>query len=169
MTIASSGAIPASTAFRTIPFTWPSSAMSSGSRSSVQNAIRFGPSSCDERQEVEQVPRHRGLADEEPHAGAEPLAPLLDRQRLVVGLDARRGVRLQLLPEDARGVAVDVLGALERELLELGRRTRDDAGEVHHLREPEHAPPPHAATRGRPGRAGAAATRTATRARTTTP
>ncbi len=40
-------------------------------------------------------------------------------------------------------MAVDVCGALERELLELVRRPVDDAGEVHHLGEPEHAPAPH--------------------------
>ena len=44
-TTASSGAIPAATASRTIPLMWPFSAMSSGSRSSVQNAIRFVPNS----------------------------------------------------------------------------------------------------------------------------
>ncbi len=96
-----------------------------------------------ERQEVEQVPRHRGLANEEPHAGTEPLSPFLHRQRLVVGLDARRGVGLELLPEDSGGVPVGVLGAFERELRELGRRSCDDAREVHHLREPQHASPPH--------------------------
>ena len=122
-----------------------------------------------ERQEVEQVPRHRGLADQEPHAGTEPLSPFLHRQRLVVGLDARRGVRLQLLPEEPGGVPVDVLGAFERELLELGRRARDDAREVHHLREPEHAPPAHQRLEvARPERAPRRLER-ATQARTTTP
>ncbi len=45
-TIASSGATPLATASRTMPLMWPFSAMSSGSRSSVQNAIRFVPNSC---------------------------------------------------------------------------------------------------------------------------
>ena len=44
--MASSGAIPAATASRTIPLMWPLAAMSSGSRSSVQKAIRFVPNSC---------------------------------------------------------------------------------------------------------------------------
>ena len=35
--------MPSATASRTIPLMWPFSAMSSGSRSSVQNAIRLGP------------------------------------------------------------------------------------------------------------------------------
>ena len=43
-----------------------------------------------ERQEVLEVPRHRRLADEQPHAGAEPLSSLLDGQRLVVRADTRR-------------------------------------------------------------------------------
>ena len=45
-TSASSGATPAATALRTIWLRCPESAMSSGSRSSVQNAIRDGPNSC---------------------------------------------------------------------------------------------------------------------------
>ena len=40
-------------------------------------------------------------------------------------------------------MTVDVLGTLERELLELDRLACDDAGEVHHLRQPEHAIAPH--------------------------
>ena len=81
-----------------------------------------GPELRDERQERVEVARHRRLADEQPHPGAEPLASLLDCERLVVGADPRRGVCLQRLAEDAGRVAVDVLRALERELLELGRR-----------------------------------------------
>ncbi len=50
-------------------------------------------------------------------------------------------VRAERLPEHARRVAVDVDGAVERELRELVRVARDDAGEVHHLREAEHSPP----------------------------
>jgi len=37
-------------------------------------------------------------------------------------------------------VTVDMLG--ERELRELRRRAADDAGEVHHLGQADHAPPP---------------------------
>ena len=135
--------MPAATAFRTIPLMWPSSAMSSGSRSSVQNAMRPGPSSGHEREQVEQVPRHRGLADQEPHPGAEALAPLFDGQRLVVRPDARGGVCLQLLAENAGCMTVDVSSAVEAELLELCRRACDDAGVVHHLRQPQNASPAH--------------------------
>ena len=46
MTSASSAATPYETASRTIALMWPSSAMCSGSRSSVQNAIRDGPNSA---------------------------------------------------------------------------------------------------------------------------
>ena len=138
---------------------WPSSAMSSGSRSSVQNAIRCGPYSRDEREQRLEVARDRRLADQQPHARAEPLAPLLDRRRLVVGADAGRGVGVQRLAEHAWRVAVDVLGARERELLELARVAGDDAGEVHHLREPDHAAAPEQSLEVARGRAVAAATR----------
>ena len=56
----------------------------------------------------------------------------------MVGADPGGGVRLQALADEARRVAVDMLGALEPELLELRRQAVDDAGEVHHLRQPEH-------------------------------
>ena len=62
-----------------------------------------------ERQQRLQVARHRGLADEEPDACAKALAPLLDRQHLVVRADARGGVRLQRLAEHAGRVPVDVV------------------------------------------------------------
>ena len=55
----------------------------------------------------------------------------------MVGADAGGDVRVQLAPAHARRVAVDVLG--ERELLELARVARDDAGEVHHLGQADHA------------------------------
>ena len=96
-----------------------------------------------ERQQRLQVARHRGLADQEPHAGAQPLAALVDGQCLVVRANARRGVRLQLLAEEPGRVAVDVGGALERELRELVGRAVDDAGEVHHLGEAEDAAAAH--------------------------
>ena len=91
-----------------------------------------------EREQRLQVAGHRRLADQEPHPGAEPLAALVGRERLVVGADPRGRVRLQALAEQPRRMAVDVLRALELELLELGRQAVDDAGEVHHLGQPEH-------------------------------
>ena len=97
----------------------------------------------DERQQCPKVARHGGLADQEPHPGAKPLAALLDRERLVVGTDPGRCVRLERLPEDAGSVPVDVLGAFERELLELARIAGDHAREVHHLREPDDPRPAH--------------------------
>ena len=99
----------------------PVSAMSSGSRSSVQKAMRPGPYSSTSGSSAEQVPRHRRLAHEEPHPGSEPLAALFDRECLVVRVDARGGICLELAPEDAGRVPVDVTRAVERELLELGR------------------------------------------------
>ena len=92
-----------------------------------------------EREQRLQVARHRRLADEQPDARAKALAPLLDGQHLVVRTDARGGVRLQRIAEHAGCVPVDVLRSLERELRQLGVVTGDDAGEVHHLRQAEHA------------------------------
>ncbi len=40
---------------------------------------------------------------------------------------------------------VDVRGAVEAELHELGGIAADHAGEIHHLRKPDHAPPPQQA------------------------
>ena len=91
-----------------------------------------------ERDQRLEVPRGRRLADQQPHPGPQPLASLLGRGRLVVGADTRRRVRLEVAPEDARRVAVDVCG--ESELRELVLVAGDDAGEVHHLGEPDHAP-----------------------------
>ena len=64
-TSASSGGMPNATASRTIELMWPSSAMCSGSRSSVQNAIRRGPYSASERQQ-----RVRGCARPTPRGSA---------------------------------------------------------------------------------------------------
>ena len=102
-----------------------------------------GPELLHERQQRAEVPRHRRLADEQPHPGAEPLPAFLDGQRLVVGADPGGRVRLELLAEQPGRVAVDVSGALEGELLELARGARDDAREVHHLGEPDDPPATH--------------------------
>ena len=87
---------------------WPSSAMCSGSRSSVQKAIRLGPYSASERQERLQVAGGRAFADQEPHAGAEPLAALLGGVGLVVGADPGGGVGVQRAAAHAGRVTVDV-------------------------------------------------------------
>ena len=96
----------------------------------------------DEREEVDQIPRHRRLADQEPHARAQSLPTLFDRPRLVVGADAGGGVRIELPAQHAGCMPVDVLGALERELLELGGIAGDHAREVHHLGQADHAAAP---------------------------
>ena len=105
---ASSGAIPSSTAIRHIWSMCPSRNSRSGSRSSVQNAQCSGPYSRHQRQQVAQVARVRGLADQHPHPAAALLQRLLERRRLVVGADAGRDVGVQRAAGDARGVAVDV-------------------------------------------------------------
>ena len=103
------------------------------------------PELGDERDERPQVPRRRGFPDQEPHAGAQPLPPLVGRECLVVGPDPGRGVRLQRVPEHTGRVAVDAIGALDRQLRELARRARDHAREVHHLGEADHARSPEQA------------------------
>ena len=92
----------------------------------------------DERQERPEVPRHRGLADQEPDTRPQPLPPLLHRQHLVIRADAGGGVGLERVAEHARRVTVDVLRPLEPELRELVGASADDPGEVHHLGEAEH-------------------------------
>ena len=117
--------------------------MSSGSRSSVQNAMRHGPYSSTSGRSAAQVPRHRRLADEKPHPGPDALAAFLDRQRLVIRVDARGRVRLQVAPHEPGRVAVDVLRTLDCELRELSLRAGDHSREVHHLAETEDASAPH--------------------------
>ncbi len=108
-------------------------------RLSVVGAERDPPGAVfgEQRQERLEVPRRGGLADQQPHPGAEPLASLLGRVRLVVRADPGGRVGVQRPAEDAGSVTVDVLGQCE--LRELGRRAADHAWEVHHLREPDHA------------------------------
>ena len=79
-----------------------------------------GPVLERERQQRAQVARARGLADQQPEPGAQPLAALLERRRLVVRLDPGRRVGVQRLAGDARRMAVDV--PREPELRELARR-----------------------------------------------
>ena len=93
-----------------------------------------------QRDQRGQVAGARRLADEEPHAGPQPLATLLDGRRLVVGADPGRGVGLERRPAHPGSVAVGALGAGERELGELGRIARDHPREVHHLGQPDHPP-----------------------------
>ncbi len=99
----------------------------------------------DERQQRVEVAGAGGLADQHPHAGAQPLAALLDRAHLVIRADPRRCIGVQLLAEDRRGVPVDVRRTRECELRELGLGAGDDAGEVHHLGEADHPAPPEEA------------------------
>ena len=136
-TSASSGGIPNATASRTIELMWPSSAMCSGSRSSVQNAMRDGPYSASSGSSACRL-RAAEASRISSHSPARSRSrPFSARVGLVVRADAGGGVRVQRPSEDAGRVAVDVLG--ERELRELRRRTADHAGEVHHLGQPDHA------------------------------
>ena len=91
----------------------------------------------DERQQRAQVARRGCLADEQPHAGTQPLASFVERRGLVVGAHTGRGVGLEIPPVDARRVPVDV--RRERELRELALVPGHDAGKVHHLGDAEHA------------------------------
>ena len=82
------------------------------------------PELGDERHERLQVAGDRGLADQHPHADAQPLAALFERVRLVIGADAGGRVRLQVLAEHSRRVAVDVLGTLAARACPARRRRR---------------------------------------------
>ncbi len=98
------------------------------------------PELRDERDERLEVPRGGRLPHQHPHPRAEALAPLLGRVALVVGADACCRVGLQAGPEETGRVPVHVR-RLEPELLELVRVAGDDAREIHHLGEADHAPP----------------------------
>ena len=141
--IASAGSIPAATASRTMPLTWPLSTMSSGSRSSVQNAIRPGPYSATSgrsavRLRAIDASRIRSHMPARSRSRPSSTVSISWSERIPAA-----DIRLQLLAEDAGRVTVDVLRAVERELVELGRVARDHAREVHHLGEPEHPLPAH--------------------------
>ena len=62
------GGMPNATASRTIALMWPSSAMCSGSRSSVQNAMRPGPYSASSGSSAWRLRARGRLADQQPHA-----------------------------------------------------------------------------------------------------
>ncbi len=126
ITRASSGVTPRATASRTIELMCPSATMCSGSRSSVQNAMRCGPNSVASGSSAWRLRARRGLADQHPHAGAQALAALLDRAapRGRSGCRPRRR-RSDALPSTPGRVAVDVRRALEqRELLRARARHR---------------------------------------------
>ena len=113
--------------------------MCSGSRSSVQNAMRPGPYSASRGSSACRL-RAAVASRISSHMPARSRSrPSSARVRLVVGADAGGGVRVERAAEHAGRVAVDVMR--ERELRELARGAADDAGEVHHLGEPDHAPP----------------------------
>ncbi len=130
--------VPWATASRTIELTWPVLGDVFGLAVVGAESEAMRPELLDQRQERGEVACGRGLADQHPEPGPQALAALLGREALVVGADAGRRVGLQLLAEDAGRVAVDV-GGRERELLQLVRVAGDDAGEVHHLSEADHA------------------------------
>ena len=94
----------------------------------------------EQRQQRVQVARRGRLADQQPHPGAQPLATLLERGGLVVGADAGGSVGVQRLPRTP-GAWPSTCRA-SAELRELVLVAGDDAGEVHHLGQAEHAPPP---------------------------
>ncbi len=73
------------------------------------------------------------------HAAAQLLARLLELRALVIRSDARSGISVEGQASEARRVAVHrpVAGGLD-----LGKHlghAEEDAGEVHHLGEPDHA------------------------------
>jgi hypothetical protein len=84
-----------------------------------------------------EVSRRRALADHDPHAEPALLERLLVRRALVVAPHAGREVRVQFAAGQARRVAVDVTTGRGRDLRERVGAAPDDAGNVHHLRDPD--------------------------------
>ena len=85
------------------------------------------------RDEVAKVPRGRALADEEPHPLAALLLGLVELGALVVRLDARRQVGVELAAAHPGRVAVHAAVARRGDLGEDLGVAADDAGEVHDL------------------------------------
>ena len=130
---AASGETPSSTATRHIWSMWPCAVEEV--RLAVVGAERavLGPVLADQRQQVAQVARVGGLAQQHPHAAAALLERLVERRRLVVGADAGGDVGVERPADHAGRVAVGVRRARHVEPREHVRRAGDDAGEVHHL------------------------------------
>ena len=103
------------------------------------------------RQQVAQVARVGGLADQHPHAAPALLQRLGGGERLVVGGDARGDVRVQRRAGHARRVPVDVRRDHPREHVRIAR---DDAREVHHLGHAERARMAQDLRASRPGPSG---------------
>ena len=165
---ASSGEMPSSTALRTTWFMCPDlgDVLGLAVVGAEREAVR--PELGDERRKRLEVSRGGRLPDQHPHPRAQALAALLGRVALVVGADPGGGIGLQAGPEEAGRVPVHVR-RLEPELVELVRVAGDDAGVVHHLGEPDHAPAAEESLQVAERETRAAATRTSTRARTTRP
>ena len=124
---------------------WPSSAMCSGSRSSVQNAIRDGPNSV-----TSGASARRFRAAEASRISSH--IPARSRSRPSSAVYASWSERIPAAayacrsrPSTPGRVPVDVVAARDGELRQLALGAGDHAGEVHHLREPDHAPPPQQA------------------------
>ena len=83
-----------------------------------------------QRQQVAQVAGVGGLADQHPHPAPALLQRLRRGERLVVGRDPGRDVRVQRSPRHARGVPVDVRRDDPRQHVRIAG---DDPREVHHL------------------------------------
>ena len=99
----------------------------------------LGAISLDQRKQVTEVARDRGLAEQHPHPKAALLQRLLEGHGLVVGADTGRHVGVERWAAHARRVTVDVIGEAGFEFRELRFAAADDAWEVHHLSDPDRA------------------------------
>ena len=142
MVTASSGETPSATAVRTIELMWPSSAMCSGSRSSVQNAIRAGPYS------LTSGSRSRRLRAPE----ASRISSHMPARRRSRPSSTVRASWSERIPAEGRRRALDqarrvpsTCAAPSSRASPAALEPRHDAGKVHHLREPDHPGSPHQA------------------------
>ena len=97
----------------------------------------LGPVAADELEQVDEVARVGGLAQQHPDPAAALLERLLPGRGLVVGGDPGRRVGVELAAGHARRVAVDV--RMQRHLGEDVRVAGDDRREVHDLGDADRA------------------------------
>ena len=117
---------------------WPSSAMSSGLRSSVQKAMNGELRSVMMGLKRVQVLAHRAFADQELHALGELLLRLGKVGDLVIGAHACGEIAVEGQAAQQRAVPVDRPGLERGQFGEARRVARQKAGKIHEFGQSQH-------------------------------